>query len=164
MKNARQFLNRYERRGPVSLPICAFGLLLSMGHVMADKSNPESGLAVFPDSDGDRIGLLSDDYDEEVIVAEGPVTSRQVGRTKRGFPIESTELKRRVSYADLDLSKEADVTVFELRVETAARRSCEKLAHRHSVELTGGWTITRCINEAVDRSGEQVQAAIAANH
>ena len=115
------------------------------------------------DGDVDRIGLFSDDYDEEVFVTEGPVIRRQVGRTKLGFPIEIIELKGRVSYADLDLSREADVTVFELRVETAAKRSCEELAYRHSFEFMDRWAIMRCTNEAVDRSVEQMQAAIAAN-
>ena len=163
MKNVRQFLNRYERRGPVSLPICAIGLLLLTSPIMADKSNSESGLAVLPDGGVDRIGLFSDEYDEEVIVNEGPIIRRQVGRTKLGFPIEVIELKQRVSYADLDLSREADVTVFELRVETAAKRSCEELAYRHSVEFMDRRAIMRCTNEAVDRSVEQMQAAMAAN-
>jgi UrcA family protein len=164
MKNARQFVNCWERRGPVNFSIFTIGLLLSMSQVMAEKSNPEPGLAVDFDGDGHRIGLLNDGYDGEVIVIEGPVTSRQEGRTKLGFPIEIIELKGRVSYADLDLSKEADVTVFRSRVEAAAKKSCEKLAHRHSVELTGRWTITRCTNEAIDRSVEQMQAAIDADH
>ena len=162
MKNARQFLNRYNQRRLMSLPICAISLLLLIGPVMADKSNPESGLVVLPDGDVDRNGLFNDDYDEEVFVTGEPVIRRQVGRTKLGFPIEIIELKGRVSYADLDLSKQADVTVFELRVETAANRSCEELEHEHPVMLTDRRAIMRCINEAIDRSGEQMQAAIAA--
>ena len=163
MKNAREFLNHYKRRGPMSLSICVIGSLLLISPVLADKYNPESGIAGIPDGNGDRIGLFSDDYDEEVIVTEGPVIRRQVGRTKLGFPIEIIELKGRVSYADLDLSKEADLFVFELRVETAAKRSCEQLSNKHSYELTSAWAITRCTNEAVEQSAEQVQAVIAAN-
>ena len=161
MKNARDFLNRYKRPGPVSLLSCAIGLLLLISPVLADKSIPESGLAGLPEGHGDRVGMFSDDYDEEITAIEGSVTRRQERRTKLGFPIEIVQLKQRVSYADLDLSKEADVTVFELRVETAAKRSCEELANRQSLEL-GGWTITRCTSEAIDRSVEQMQAAIAA--
>ncbi|MCP4047061.1 MAG: hypothetical protein GY732_13865, partial [Gammaproteobacteria bacterium] len=95
MKNAREFPNRYKRSGPVSLPIFAIGLVLSMGQVLADEFINETGLAVFSDVEGDRIGLVSDGYDEEVIVTEWPVMHRQTGRTKLGFPIESIELKRR---------------------------------------------------------------------
>ena len=164
MKNAREFLNHYKRRGPMSLPICVIGSLLLISPVLADKYNPESGIAGIPDGNGDRIGLFSDDYHEEIFVIGGPVIRRQVGRTKLGFPIEIIELKGRVSYADLDLSKQADVTVFELRVETAANRSCEELEHEHPVMLTDRRAIMRCINEAIDRSGEQMQAAIAAAH
>ena len=147
----------------MSFSICVIGSLLLISPVLADKYNPESGIAGIPDGNGDRIGLFSDDYDEEVFVTEGPVIRRQVGRTKLGFPIEIIELKGRVSYADLDLSKQADVTVFKLRVETAAKRSCEELAYRHSFEFMDRWAIMRCTNEAVDRSVEQMQAAIAAN-
>ena len=125
-QKARQFHNHYERRGPVNPPIWVIGLLLLMSQVMADNSNPESAPADFSDSDGSQTELISENYNEEVFVYGGAVTSRQTGRTTRGFPIEITKLERRVSYADLDLSKEADVIVFESRVETAAKRSCEE--------------------------------------
>ena len=131
MKNARQSLNRFNQRRPMSLTSCAISLLLLISPVMADKSNPESGLAVLPDSNVDRNGWFNDEYDEEVFVTGEPVIRRQVGRTKLGFPIEIIELKGRVSYADLDLSKQADVTMFELRVETAAKRACEPSNLRH---------------------------------
>jgi len=163
MKNARDLLNRYKRLRLVSLPTCAIGLLLLISPVMADNSILELGRADIPDGNDDRSELFNDDYDEEITVTEGSVIRHQEGRTKRGFPIETIELKRRVSYADLDLSKEADMSVFKLRVETAAKRSCEELANRRSVELTGAWTITRCTSEAVARSVGQTQAAIAAN-
>jgi UrcA family protein len=163
MNNARDFFNRYKQLRLVSLATCAIGLLLLISPVLADNSIPEPGVAGIPDGNGDRSGFFSDDYDKKVIVTEGPVIRRQEGRTKRGFPIEIIELTRRVSYADLDLSKEADVSVFELRVETAAKRSCEQLANKQSFESTSASAITRCVSEAVDRSVEQMQAAIAAN-
>jgi UrcA family protein len=163
MKNARDFPNRYKRLRLVSLSICVIVLQLLISPVLADDFIPESAAADLPDGNGDRSGSFGDDYDEEVIVTEGPVIRRQEGWTKLGFPIEIMELNRRVSYADLDLSKEADLFVFELRVETAAKRSCEQLSNKHSFELTSAWAITRCTNEAVERSAEQVQAAIAAN-
>lgn len=146
------------------IPICAIGALLLISPVMAGEANPKSNIAGSPAVVGDRVGSFSDYYNGEVIVTERPVTRRQDGRTTRGFSIEVIELKRRVSYADLDLSRQADVTVFESRIETAAKRSCEELALRHSIELMDRSAITRCTNEAVNRSVKQVQSAIAVNH
>ncbi len=134
------------------------------GNQKGDQSSPESGLAVLSDGGVDQVNLFTDDYDEEVIVIEEPVIRRQVGRTMRGFPIEIVELKRRVSYVDLDLSKEADVTAFEQRTEVIAKRACEEIAHRHTFEIMDKRAITRCTKEAVEQSGEQMQAAIAAAH
>ncbi|MDH3339590.1 MAG: hypothetical protein OEM76_17425, partial [Gammaproteobacteria bacterium] len=48
--------------------------------------------------------------DIEKIVVEAPMVRRQAGQTNIGAKIEVIELRRRVSYADLDLSKYADVT------------------------------------------------------
>lgn len=146
------------------IPICAIGALLLISPVMADKANRKSDIAGSPAVVGDWVGSFSDYYNGAVIITERPVTRRQEGRTTRGFSIEIIELKRRVSYADLDLSRQADVTVFESRVETAAKRSCEELALRHSIELMDRSAITRCTKEAVVRSVKQVQSAIAANH
>lgn len=162
MKNARNFLNRYKRLRLVSLPTFAIGLLVLISPVLADNSNPESGLAGIPDDNGDRSGFSSDIYDEPINVTGVPVMRRQDGKTKHGFPIEIIERKQRVSYADLDLSREQDVAVFELRVEAVARQSCEALVNRQSIELDG-WTVRSCTSVAVNRSLQQLQTAIAAN-
>jgi UrcA family protein len=95
----------------------------------------------------------------EEIVIEAPIVHRQVGRTSSGAKIEVIELKRRVSYADLDLSKSADVTELNTRIETTAKESCEKLDDMFPFS---GEEIQSCTEKAVAGTEEQVQAAIAA--
>jgi UrcA family protein len=108
------------------------------------------------------IGAMeADEPIEEVIVKEGPIARRQEGLTTGGLPVNFIKLTRRVSYADLDLSAAADEAVFRKRIETAAKMSCEELAEAYPVEFWGRKAIPRCIEEAVDRSENQVLAIIA---
>ena len=99
---------------------------------------------------------------EEVVVIAAPIERRWTERGKYGGEVEVIELTRRVSYADLDLSKQADVTVLETRIETAAKDSCEKLSEMFPLSPSDNAEIRRCINKASDGTEEQVQAAIAA--
>lgn len=100
--------------------------------------------------------------DIEKIVVEAPMVRRQAGQTNIGAKIEVIELRRRVSYADLDLSKYADVTELKTRIETTAKDSCEQLSEMFPFDRSDNREISRCINQAVDGTEEQVQAAIAA--
>ena len=96
----------------------------------------------------------------EVVVTEAPITVRQVGQTNFGAKIELFEIKRRVSYADLDLSNRADVIELKARVETVSKESCEELSTMYPLD-----SVTekrRCIKKAISSAEEQVQAAIVA--
>ena len=101
---------------------------------------------------------------EEVdeIVVEVPIVRRQVERTTSGAKVEVIELRRRVSYADLNLSKYADVTELKTRIETTAKESCEELSDMYPLDPSDRGEIRRCTNQAVDGTEEQVHAAIAA--
>lgn len=96
----------------------------------------------------------------EEVVVEAPMTVRQVEKTNIGVKTELIELKRRVSYADLDLSKHADVLEFETRVEAVSKESCEKLSDMFPLGVAA--ETRRCIKKAISSVEEQVQAAIAA--
>jgi len=99
----------------------------------------------------------------EEIVVEAPIVRRQVGRSTIGAKIEVIELRRRLSFADLDLSKNADVTELKTRIETTAKESCEKLDDMFPLaEPSGVQGIRSCTDKAVAGTVEQVQAAIAA--
>lgn len=64
---------------------------------------------------------------EEVIV-EAPVVRRQVSaRGPTGYTTEMIQLKRQVSYADLELTQESDGKELEKRIEMTAKAACEAL-------------------------------------
>ena len=95
----------------------------------------------------------------EEIVVEAPFVRREVGQTAIGAKIEVIELRRRVSYADLDLSKYADVNELKTRIKTTAKESCEKL---DDMVPGSGEEIQSCTDKAVAGAEEQLQVAIAA--
>lgn len=99
---------------------------------------------------------------EEIVVIEAPIERRRVGRSAIGAPIEIIELRRRVSFADLDLSKHADVTELETRIDNTAKESCEQLSDMFRTDLPSKEDVRRCTDQAVDGTKEQLQAAIAA--
>ena len=95
------------------------------------------------------------------IVVKAPVERPRFLRGGMQEPLEQIELKRGVSYADLDLSEDANVTELRARIETTANDSCKKLSKMFPRPSDAG-EISRCTNRAIDGAEEQVQAAIAA--
>ena len=96
------------------------------------------------------------EVNEEVVV-EAPITVRQVGRTNIGAKIVLEGIEQRVSYADLDLNKHADVIELETRVEAISTESCKKI-----FPLDSATERRRCINKAINNAKEQIHAAIVA--
>lgn len=93
----------------------------------------------------------------EVVVVEAPITVRQVGQTYIGSKIELMEIKWRVSYADLDPSKHADVIELQSRVETISKESCKKLfAAMYPVDSDSATERRRCVKKAIKSAEEQV--------
>ena len=96
------------------------------------------------------------------IVVEAPILRAKIGRSGRtGADIEIIELRRRISYSDLDLRKQADVTELETRIEITSKEACEKLAKMFPLTSLDKGEVSRCTDQAVDGTEEQVQAAIA---
>ena len=118
-----------------------------------------TGLVINPDP---AIAQQAAEEIMEEIVVEAPIVRRQVGRTAIGAKIEVIELKRRVGYADLDLSKDADVAKLKARIKTTAKESCEQLSDMFPLDPSDRREIQSCTDQAVDGAEEQVQAAIAA--
>ena len=86
---------------------------------------------------------------EEVIV-EAPVVRRKVSATSpTGYTAETIQLKRQVSYADLDLTKESDVKTFEERIETTAREACEALDDMLDRGQQNSTDVFRCTKQAM---------------
>ena len=120
-----------------------------------------TSLSITAIADEPTSAKVADEPIEEVIVTEGPIARLQEGWTTGGLPVNFIKLTRRVSYADLNLASAADEAVLRARIEAAAKMSCEELAEAHPVEFWGRKAIPRCIEEAVDRSENQVLAIIA---
>ncbi len=97
------------------------------------------------------------------IVVQAPVERRKEGlASTTGAKIELIELRRRVYFADLDLSKNADVTELKTRITTTAKESCKQLSDMFPLDPSDRFEIRRCTDKAVDDTEEQVQEAIAA--
>jgi UrcA family protein len=92
----------------------------------------------------------------EEIVVEAPTVVRRTVRRGRNV-YELTELSRQVSYADLDLTRTADVSALEGRIDEAANQVCEELADMFPPLDRPE---RRCITDAVADAREQLQAAI----
>jgi UrcA family protein len=100
---------------------------------------------------------------EEVVVVEAPIMRSWTERGRYGGKVEVIELTRRVNYADLDLSKPADVTTLETRIETTAKESCEALSDMFPLDPSDNMEILSCTKKAVNGTKKQVEAAIAAS-
>ena len=99
----------------------------------------------------------------EEIIVQAPFVRREVGKSgTSGAKIEVVELRRRVSYADLDLSMEADVTELETRIETIAKEACDQLSEMFPLSKMDRVEKGRCIKGAIADTEVQVEAAIAA--
>ena len=99
----------------------------------------------------------------EEIVVQAPVERQNVGvASTTGARIELIELRRRVYFADLDLSKNADVAELKTRITTTAKESCKQLSDMFPLDTSDRHEIRQCTDKAVDGTEEQVQAAIAA--
>ena len=67
----------------------------------------------------------ANDKMDKIVVIGAPIErTRIVGRSEIGAPIEVIELRRQVSYADLDLKKYADVMKIKSRIQKVAKESC----------------------------------------
>jgi len=100
---------------------------------------------------------------EEIVEVEARDMYRQVEREGAlGIEFETIKLNRPVSYADLDLSEQADVILLETRIETTAKESCEQLSDMFPLAPSSQLEIWRCTKRTVDRTEEDVQVAVAA--
>lgn len=96
----------------------------------------------------------------EAITVVAPRITYQGVRRERGsaIPKEVTiaEKSAQVSYADLDLSRSADLFTLEQRVEQAAARVCEELAQQFP---EGEPSTAVCTKRAIDDAMPMVRAA-----
>jgi UrcA family protein len=100
----------------------------------------------------------------ETIVVEAPI----VRRTAEGRPLpfgtrsEIVELSRTVSFADLDLSKQADVAELKERIEAVARENCDKLSTMFREADADHRDLRRCEQQAIERAQAKLDTIAAA--
>lgn len=82
-----------------------------------------------------------------------------VGRTARGATIREMSIRSRVSYADLDLTKPADVTTLEQRVKETAQSTCREIKVDVPAE---GSSVESCEKAAIEDAMQQIARAVEA--
>ena len=155
-----------EKKAPAKEPVVEQKAIEPVKPVEADTEAVEEAVEEIKEQAEEVVNEIKQKAEEAVeeveeIIVEAPIMRRVVGRTAPGAKIEVIELRRRVSYADLDLTKYADVNELKARIETAAQDSCEKLDEMYPLmKPAGRQEIRRCTSEAIERSEEELQAAI----
>ena len=99
---------------------------------------------------------------EEVIVTAPRILRREtIDRSIGGGTVEQVTLTRRVSYADLDLKKPADVDELGRRVDAMAHEACQLLVDIKPV-ADAEPSESECIRRAIAGAKTQVDAAVTA--
>jgi UrcA family protein len=92
----------------------------------------------------------------EVVTVEA-VREIVVGKSAIGAPIKEMTIRSRVSYADLDLTTESGANELTKRIKDTATSTCKEI----KVDVpVAGWTVERCIKEAVDGAMVQAKTAV----
>jgi UrcA family protein len=110
-----------------------------------------AGLAAF----GGAVAAEQAGAVQEVTVEAARTTTTSAGRTGSGVPIEITQLKYGVNYADLDLSTQTGIGKLETRVGAAAAAGCKELEKLFAMEKPD----PSCAKKATDDAMVQVRAA-----
>ena len=98
--------------------------------------------------------LTAPESDEKVTVTS-PYTIRQQVLTRslsRQMQIKRISVEQNVSYADLNLSKEADVAVMRQRLKEAAVQGCNELDHRFPRSIYVPVQDTDCVKDTTIRA------------
>jgi UrcA family protein len=99
--------------------------------------------------------------EEIAVVAPRTIERKTVGRSVHGARIEEVSLSRRVSYADLDLSRSADVAELDKRIARTAKEACAELSTLLPLEYGRSAATDRaCARKAVRAAEGQKQQAV----
>jgi UrcA family protein len=110
-----------------------------------------------------NVPAVAQQAEQITVVAPREVHHEIVGRTYSGLPVELVSLTRQVSYAGLDLKKQADVAELEKRIHETAKEACKQLDTLYP-DLGNPRVPAHqdCVKTAVDAAMVQAKAAIAA--
>jgi UrcA family protein len=128
----------------IFLSLVMAGLLTQSGQAIADQTTT--------------------DIEEIIVRAPMSVERQEVKNVSSSAMVttEVVELKRLISFADLDLSREADVKLLEARIEVIAKDSCEKLSDMFPLDRSGYRELQRCAKNAIHSALQHKERAIAA--
>ena len=99
----------------------------------------------------------------EEVVVEAPVVRRKVAATSpTGYTMEMIQLRREVTFADLDLTDESDVEKLEARIETTAKEACRALDDMLDRDKQDPTDIFRCTKQAIKDAREELETVVAA--
>ena len=99
----------------------------------------------------------------EEVVVEAPVVRRKVAATSpTGYTTEMIQLRRQVSFADLDLTDENDVKTLEERIETTAKEACQALDDMLDRDKQDPTDVFRCTKQATKDAKKELEAVVAA--
>ena len=96
--------------------------------------------------------------DEITVMAPRGIVREKVGRSALGAPIEEISLTRRVSFADLDLHRRADVNELERRVKLTAKAACDQLTRLYPLDQSP--SDRDCKADAVKGGMQQVEMLV----
>jgi UrcA family protein len=98
--------------------VCVFGLLSQQPALAQPVAAADQAAAI-----------------EEITVVAPELVRQEAGRGRHGQRIEVVSLTKKVSYADLDLTKPSDQTELRNRIRTTATAACKELDARTKPNL-----------------------------
>jgi UrcA family protein len=113
-----------------------------------------SGVGWAAQNDEDRMPQIT-------VQARQKVSTKQVGVSYTGIPIEEIQLTRHVGYGDLDLSSSQGRAALDKRIRETAKKACEQLNSLYPLEQWIG-DDGACLNRALDAAMEQEKTIVAA--
>jgi UrcA family protein len=95
------------------------------------------------------------------VKANQKVSTKQVGVSYTGIPIEEIQLTRHVGYGDLDLSRPEGRATLDRRIKETAKKACWQLNSLYPLEQ---WVVDSpaCVDRAIEAATTQEKAVIAA--
>ena len=112
---------------------------------------------------GANLAIAQEVNEKIVIVAPYELTKvKSPTSAQLGLTTEIWELKRLVNIDDLDLTKYADVTKLNSRIESVAKESCQKLSDMFPLNPSNPVEMRRCKKKAIASTKKQTERAIAA--
>jgi UrcA family protein len=141
MNMFRKFVTTRNSAAGLAITAIAYAVMCSVG-----------GAA---QSDEDQIPQIT-------VQAHQKVTTKQVGVSYTGIPIEEIQLTRHVGYGDLDLTSSEGRAALDKRIKDTAKKACEQLNTLYPLEQWTTGDNQTCVDRAIDAAITQEKAIIAA--